>query len=1135
MTSAAAFFFAPFFALLALPGRTPAPAEISRLESEKNVGLASLEEGNLAEARRRFETVRRIVPAEPIGWADGAVAEMRLKDLPQASKLMSEAVRLSPGDGRVLALEGTLRELEGDFPGAVEAYEKAAGAKPKDLASRWNAARLLSEKIPDGRARAAQAVSAALAEAPANVFLLARLFELERDSGKPTAASATLATLARSLEAEARADPKLEKYLQEARTTFQSGDAHAASLKFRIVENLLRVTPRYQQARHDVEPGVIGLPIEEWSPSLAAAARGRPHPVPVRFVEKEMPGLAHLAGLAAVRAGGRRGRDLIFAGDSGLVVAASDDGYRAGQPLEGSAAHDLEVADIANSGELAFVTPGGIFFPSGRGVRKTSIPAAERVLPIDFDDDGDLDLYLCGGVENGEPKADRLLRNNLDGTWTDVTETALPPGLSCRQAVAADFDRDGDMDLVLASTGGGLVLLDNLRAGRFAKREAGLPLSGSILAVAAGDLNADGRPDLVWTTSGSAFVALNRGDGTFLPAREIPAEGRPLLFDFDNNGALDLFFASPNGSSLWRNDGSGTFSRVEGKFPAAVDAEAIDIDGDGDLDLALITPAGKALILENQGGNANGWIDVTLQGLPTGSGKVNRFGYGSEIEVKAGQLYVLRTAWHPVTHIGIGLARKADVLRVIWTNGVPQNALSPPVKTLVEEVQQLKGSCPFVYAYDGRRWSFVTDALGRAPAGLLYDGVHEAPADTREWLVVPAGKLAPTAQGKLLLDFTEELWEVAYLDRAELSAIDHPGGVQIVSNEKMVPPPFPAKALFTVSHPFTPRATDERGRDRTREIASEDGTYLSGFAPTRYQGIVEPHDLVLELPEARRGRRVMLYLTGWIFYSDTSINVSLSQGHGLKPFGPTLEVPDGRGGWTVALAAMGYPAGKTKTVPVDLTGIIDPRDPRVRIRTNLAIFWDRIFYTVDEEPAPLSTTAVALSSARLFERGFSRMTRESPDGPQVFVHDDVDRSPRWADMAGLYTRLGDAAELLATADDRYVVMKAGDAVRLEFDASRLPPLPAGWTRDWLLALDGWDKDGDKNTVAGQTVEPLPFRGMDDARYGIDQTYPDDEAHRRFRREYLTRRGGPEQFLDALRAGDGKRETEDGTTGLRPKP
>jgi hypothetical protein len=507
---------------------------------------------------------------------------------------------------------------------------------------------------------------------------------------------------------------------------------------------------------------------------------------------------------------------------------------------------------------------------------------------------------------------------------------------------------------------------------------------------------------------------------------------------------------------------------------------------------------------------------VALEGLPTGSAKVNRLGYGSEVEVKSGALYVFRTVPSPVTHVGLGAERRADVLRVVWTNGIPQNALSPPTKTVVKEVQQLKGSCPFLYAFDGRRWSFVTDVLGASPMGLLYDGVHQAPANTREWLIVGEDLLGASPSGTLELDLTEELWETAYIDLAELSAADHPAGVELVANEKMVPPPFPAKSLFTISHPLTPRATDGLGRDRTDEIARLDGRYLAGLSPTRYQGIVEPHELVLDLPEAARARRVLLYLTGWIFYSDTSIQVSLAQSKAPPPSPPALDVPDGRGGWKVVIPAMGYPIGKTKTIPVDLSDVLDRRDPRVRIRTNLAIFWDRIAYTMDEPPAPVRLTRAPLSSARLSFRGFSRMVRQSPDGPHVFMHDDVETAPRWADMAGLYTRPGDVRELLGAADDRYVVMKGGDAIRLEFDARALPELPAGWTRDWLFVSDGWEKDADKNTVAGQTVEPLPFHGMDDARYGEPQPFPDDEAHRRFRADYLTRRGGPEEFVDAVR-------------------
>src|SRR5262249_37500381 len=158
-----------------------------------------------------------------------------------------------------------------------------------------------------------------------------------------------------------------------------------------------------------------------------------------------------------------------------------------------------------NSGQLDLVAPGALWSAAKEGLRKAALPAGEQVVPIDYDSDGDLDLFVSSR------SGDHLMRNNLDGTWTDVTGVALPKWISSQWAAAADFDRDGDTDLVLVKADGGLLLLDNLRGGRFAEREAGLPKSGHFLAVAAGDLNGDGRPDLVWTTETATFVALNRG------------------------------------------------------------------------------------------------------------------------------------------------------------------------------------------------------------------------------------------------------------------------------------------------------------------------------------------------------------------------------------------------------------------------------------------------------------------------------------------------------------------------------------------------------------------------------------------------------------------------------------------------
>ncbi|HEX7528740.1 MAG TPA: hypothetical protein VF425_06495, partial [Thermoanaerobaculia bacterium] len=468
------------------------------------------------------------------------------------------------------------------------------------------------------------------------------------------------------------------------------------------------------------------------------------------------------------------------------------------------------------------------------------------------------------------------------------------------------------------------------------------------------------------------------------------------------------------------------------------------------------------------------------------------------------------------THVGLGVRAKADVVRATWTNGVPQNLFDQKAKTVVKEVQQLKGSCPFVYALNGETgvWSFISDALGRSPIGLLYDGVNLAGWDAREWLFIDGAALRPDAAGRLRIDYTEELWEVAFLDEATLMAVDHPEGTAVVPNERTIPG-VTEKKLFTVARPRPVRAafSDASGRseDVTARLARRDRVYVGPGPETFYQGVRKEHALVLDLGDVKAGDRVVLFLSGWIFYTDTSINVSLSQRKDLAHFPPVLEVPDGAGGWKSAMESFGFPAGKTKTMPVDLTGLVDPKDPRVRIRTTMAIYWDDAFVTVNDPAVEVVTTSLSPASAVLSERGFPRGYRETPDGPEVFDHGDVSTAPRWEDVPGRVTRLGDVTEFLAKADDRWVAFRGGDAIRITYDASKLPPLAAGWRRDWILVSDGWDKDFDKNTVTGQSYGPWPFHAMSAYPYPSGEHHPDPK----FLDETLTREVGPERFRKAL--------------------
>ncbi|MFI5197239.1 MAG: FG-GAP-like repeat-containing protein [Thermoanaerobaculia bacterium] len=1055
------------------------PEQASRILTLRNVGLAQLEEDRPKDARATFAKLADAVPGDALPLANGAIAALREKELPGAEALLGKAFAL--GERADLYAIRAVLENERNRPAVARAaLEKASALDPRDLESRWRFARSVetdpSASLAERAARRAR-LGEIVARSPSNLPARLKLLVLEGEAGDGAALSKGLAELDPLVS---DGDARARQFLSEARTLAAAGNLKGATVKARVLENVLRVTPRYQQSLGEVFMPLIGLPVQSFSSKVEEALRAA----------------------------------------AGAAIPVS---FRAPAPSKESVESLLRKVDLSNSGTAAVY----------------QIPAGyAHAAFFDFDLDGDLDVYLFGG---GKP--DQLLRNNLDGTFTDVTARTGDVKFTSKKVAVSDVDRDGDPDLVTIDSKGDLLLRLNLRQGVF--KTVPLGVKGAVDA-AVEDVNADGIPDIVVATSKGLRLLLGNGDGSFLEgtgqefagAGRSAAPGAPaqpamravVLADFDNDGFPDVIAATASGElHAWRNEGGGKFaewpifSSPSKKSSSSFSSNlsniesllAYDVDKDGDLDL-MVSAGGKTSVLINEGGNANGWLDVVLEGLQTGSGKVNKQGVGSLVEVKAGNLYVARTVGIPPTHFGLGARTKADVVRATWTNGVPQNLFDQKAKSVVKEVQQFKGSCPFVYARNGETgvWTFVSDALGRSPIGLLYDGVHLAGADTREWLFIDGAALKPDTEGKLQLDYTEELWEVAFLDEATLMAVDHPENTGVVPNERTIPGAT-EKKIFTVARPRALRAafSDASGRpeDVTSRLARRDQIYVSPGPEMFYQGVRNEHSLVLDLGDVEAGDRVVLFLTGWIFYTDTSINVSLSQRSDLAHFPPLLEVPDGAGGWKVVMESFGFPAGKTKTMPVDLTGLINPKDPRVRIRTTMAIFWDEAFATVNDPPVEVVTTPLAPSSAVLSERGFPRGARETPDGPEVFDHGDVSTPPRWEDIPGRVTRLGDVTDFLAKTDDRWVAFKGGDAIRITYDAAKLPPLPAGWRRDFVLVSDGWDKDFDKNTVTGQSYEPWPFHAMSAYPYPESEHHPDPK----FLEETLTRVVGPDRFRKAL--------------------
>jgi hypothetical protein len=203
---------------------------------------------------------------------------------------------------------------------------------------------------------------------------------------------------------------------------------------------------------------------------------------------------------------------------------------------------------------------------------------------------------------------------------------------------------------------------------------------------------------------------------------------------------------------------------------------------------------------------------------------------------------------------------------------------------------------------------------------------------------------------------------------------------------------------------------------------------------------------------------------------------------------------------------MGIPAGKPKTIAVDLTGKFLSASREVRIVTNLCVYWDEIFLSEETAAPPVRLTASGRigrpALPRLLHAGDSSAAQAAGRLRLRAVDAGLDVESHQGALYALWRRAAAGGAI----DDRLVIMGSGDELRLLFPERAAGPLPAGWKRDFLLFVDGWAKDADANTAYSQTVEPLPFHAM--SQYPYPRTggerFPDDAAHRQYREQYNTR-------------------------------
>jgi tetratricopeptide (TPR) repeat protein len=1097
------------------------------------VGLAGLQTGADEPAREKLTLATQLAPGEPASWADLGLLALRQQDFDTAYKNADQARSVMPNNSRIEELLGTIESKRGKLPEAIAHFKKAADADPKNLKALYALAEETERQAaPNSDAEAEKLFAQVLAQRPNSAAALLEVARLAAKTGDSGALRSAVSTLAAKSASWPDAAKQQMETLQQAAA---GANVRGAAVRVMFLRNTLVRVPQYRQDLNEVKTptDLVSEPFTKFLKLPSPASEPAAADLALRFEAGSLPdGSQNAVWVGAIPFDDTGKASIVWAGQNSVQIAG-------GAKLPFPAGKNLATNRNAILGvdlnydfltDLVFAGANGIRIFQQKDLRNFVDVTAKAQIPpnvmngaytgawaFDVDLDGDLDIVLGGN--DGDPI---VLRNNGDGTFAIIRPFSAVPSL--KAFASADIDGDGAPDVAMIDRTGQLHVFSNERLGQFRPRNLPPGLTGPFDAVIAADVNDDGRLDFVLLTDDGSVIRLSDKDaGAAWDFAEIAKAARvdsPTLIaaDFDNNGSIDLLA----GAGEIFLGGASSFTRLPVKVDIA-SASAIDLDGDGRLDLIGLSrtgaqPAWGALL--NRGAKNYHWQNIRLRAATTkGDQRINSFGIGGQVEVRSGLLTQTQAITSPVLHFGIGEHEQADVARIIWPNGVAQAEFALQADREILSVQRLKGSCPWLFAWDGKQMSFVKDAAPWSPAlGLHIDAQNVAGIyQTQEWFKIPGESLKPR-DGYYDLRVTAELWETFYIDHYSLLVVDHPEGSEIYSDERFAVPPPPLKIYSTLEpRPFA-SAVDDRGDDVSGTVRDLDRKYLDTFGRGPYQGLTRDHWVELELPPgAPIDGPLYLIGSGWLHPTDATVNIAIAQNSIPQPQGLSIEVPDARGSWKTARKGLGFPAGKMKTVVLDLTGIFHPGAPRrLRLRTNLEIYWDQLAWA-GGAPDRNRIQHLGLASADLRYRGFSEVRAANQSSPELPYYNSLIGSGQiWHDLEGYATRYGDIRELLDKIDDRMVIVNAGDEVRLRFTAP--PPPPAGWKRDYVLIGDGWIKDGDLNTVFSKTILPLPYHGM--KNYAVPPGQLEDDPayklHPADWQNFHTRYVSADAFENALR-------------------
>jgi tetratricopeptide (TPR) repeat protein len=1078
----------------------PGKASVAAAARENNTGVALMNQQLLAKALAHFEEAHKADPGSIIPVLNKSLALIYLRRLPEADATLEALCTTAPSNPRVWYSLGLARFEAGNQEQALGDFQRAAQLDPSDADSHYYVA----------------TVELALKNYTQAIEEFQKAIELS-----PLHASAQYG-LARALQrtgmtAESRAHLQRFQEITQSKVGILFSMNYGEQGRYAMVQDMLAppsaVGPMIPVKFVPATP-VDAAPKPGQSGAIAGAGacifdvEGNGHKAIVSLGNGE--NAIHVFRVTAAGA-----TEEISAQETGLTLAgqgvscAVGDYDNDGLPDLAVAMNDrVEVFHNLGHGKFANTTIALGIHPLNRPTGLTF---------LDFDHDGDLDLYITGASSGAGSGPSVLWRNNGNSTFTEWTApTALAGTAETASATLSDINNDRAVDLVVAGKDPSPAIYENQREGAFKRGalydDATLGATRGVLAF---DFNKDGWMDVAVTHAGAPGVSLWRNiEGKHFERISLPTEGVVgawglTAVDIDNDGWIDLaaIVEDSHGTRLrvFRNLGSRGFEDVTDSLglskldlTSARSLLAADMDGDGAADLVIARGNAAPLILRNVGGSKNHSLRITLTGLAD-----NKMGLGTKVEVfvngsfqkfeVAGASGYLGQGEAEII-AGLGQEEHVDVVRMLWPTGVPQDELDvSAVKPIaMTELDRRGSSCPVLFAWDGKKYQFVTDVIGAAVVGHWISPTARNESDSDEWIKVD-GSMLRSHRGTLSLRFGEPMEEINYIDQLRLVAVDHPEGTEVYPDERFLSErPFAkgSAVLASTQRHLPVGAWGDAGEDVLPLLAHRDHEYIRDFKNLSYAGFAGEHTLTLDLGAWSPERPLRLFLSGFIEYFSASSMYAAWQA-GLAPQPPAVEAQLPDGSWKKIIDDMGFPAGLPRTIVVDLSGKLPPQTTRIRIRTNLQIYWDQVL--VDNEAnAPQSTrqTELSLASASLAFRGYPRQIDGKTPGDLTYDYQAISITGPFQWQRGNYTRYGTVTPLLQAKDDQYVIFGSGEEIDAEFSDTALPTLPPHWKRDYFFYADGFVKDMDFYEALPFTVSQMPFHGMSTYPYPKNEHYPE---------------------------------------------